>query len=843
MTQEQFENMTDEDFYNIYRYLNYYMENNSIYAYLGLDEEVPFPHNEAVAERRFNEEAPVGNLLTKMHTNSSDTCIRRALKIIYDSYSSGKHIIPGNFLIDGELLNNNQVIDFLRKCYTEGLLEELTIVGDNYTLDEETYNKISYFQNIHVTNTEKEHDNISLINKKYKLIQGANSKIEIENDLIIREDMSNEELKAIIGVLNENLIEDNLFNIDIRFYNPERTVDLIERLDRFGLNPKIGIKILGYTLTENSDTYQRLIPIAKKRSINVSYVCCHDLLGDYTKEPFLVENSYFSELEPGGKTDILTYIKILEFLESFEQKVEGIDSNIEKIMTAYQYLNDNYYYDPDAGDTKNYGDTRDVDKILDTDQIVCAGYANLLSIMCRRLGIPMFTYSAPGHKLSIARVQEKDKAGNIILDKICTFDSTNDSGYDQKDKITQNVERHDKKDSYTYFGLNPDSTLHQIDIDDTSYITLANALGIQKEDLIKYSELSYSSYPGSYHNTYTALSYMISMLHLMGYNFDYKTTDIFDLIAELQEKERIGEIPTDMIKQAARNIERRKHPEMSEEEFKNHMNSLESRINNSISLRDYIYDSTVPASIELNKSDDIINNGNRTIERVSTFRDGIPHHNHVDLDTIDMGPVYYQELDDLPTGEYEPEEIEEEIIDHHQVLYGPNPYISGEPIRAVTPQPDPPTRSEEPTRVVTPQPNRPSNVANTPQSYTINNLVSEPGNRGIIINGNVHIKGNVNITINNYGQNPSNLSAVTIAGTTIRKPKSKKKTEKQEDYNKRIENYYDEYLPQAIKETSTTYRLTKNQIIQDLPIDSLEEQVFNAKGMSDEEIEEARRRL
>ena len=67
--------------------------------------------------------------------------------------------------------------------------------------------------------------------------------------------------------------------------------------------------------------------------------------------------------------------------------------------------------------------------------------------------------------------------------------------------------------------------------------------------------------------------------------------------------------------------------------------------------------------------------------------------------------------------------------------------------------------------------------------------------------------------------------------------------EKEQEYRERIDSYYEEYLPQAIKETSTTYRLTKNQIIQDLPIDSLEEQVFNAKGMSDEEIEEARRKL
>ena len=46
-----------------------------------------------------------------------------------------------------------------------------------------------------------------------------------------------------------------------------------------------------------------------------------------------------------------------------------------------------------------------------------------------------------------------------------------------------------------------------------------------------------------------------------------------------------------------------------------------------------------------------------------------------------------------------------------------------------------------------------------------------------------------------------------------------------------------------INETNTTYRLTKNQIIQDLPFNSFEEQIFNSIGMTDEEIEESRRML
>ena len=426
----------------------------------------------------------------------------------------------------------------------------------------------------------------------------------------------------------------------------------------------------------------------------------------------------------------------------------------------------------------------------------------------------MFTYDAPFHSVNIARVQEKDENGKVIFDKICTFDPTNDSGYYKRNN--NSIEAIDNKNSYTFFGLNPEETLHRIR--DNSYLTLANALSIHPEELLKnyYLGLSASPYFGSYFSDYNALSYMYSMFHLMGYNCDFEKDFILDLVGELQEKGRIGEIPLDLIYNAAEKIERRKHPEMKEEEFEDHMDDVESDIDLSIDKREYLYDMNQPAKLHLNKYDIYTNSSVDTLVDVKTYSESIPDHKHIDIDSIDIGPVYFQDLDNLNTGEIRNyNNIPSEVIEE------PEEEITTNITTNDVEEPEPTNEEKE-------------------EIYDINEILS---NGNITINGNIYINGNVNITINNFGQDPNSLSNVTIAGTTIRRPKPIQIDENEEEYEERIDDYYEEYLPQAMKESSTVYCLTKEQIIQDLPIYSREIQTFNAIGMTEEEIEESRRRL
>lgn len=728
---------------SIFSCLDYY---NTDFINLG-----NLPQIDSYAERQFDKTLPVGNRLLRTPFGNNEDYNRTMLDYIFNEYSLDNYPENRTLNINSNLLQKREIIEFLNNCYNENYIDSIRITDDNYTLDEETYNRISFLNNIAVYNSEVERENVRIIERHYDYIYGYNSNGEVEADFIIKENISDRELTNIIEGIN-SMNGENPRKISIRFYNPTRAVELINRIDSLGLDSSVAIEILGYPLTENSEVYNSLTEISKRREISVTYVCCHDLLNNYCHEPFAIENTYISELEPGAKTSLDLYVKMLKFAEKFEQDTSDINSNIEKTMAAYQFLNDNYYYDLNAGETKNYGATRDLDKIMDTDEIVCAGYANLLTLMCRRVGIPMFTYGAPQHAMNVARIIDKDENGNVIFDKICTFDSTNDCGYYRIDEQGNRV-RVENKDSYTFFGLDPEIWLHN---DNPSFLTLANSLALTPQEFNNYRYISRSPRSSSYIGTYDAESFRYSMLHLMGYNFE-NYGEMNDVVQELQDQERIGGIPNDMIIRAARNLERRKHPEMSEQEFESHMEDVLDRINNSFDYRQDVFTNIEP-QIELFDNEDYV-------VTVNTYRNQREIHNHIDLDAIDIGPVPYQDLHDLPNGN---NPIDEDIITHELP-----PIIS-------------------------------------PGTNAQNQFTEEDFQEGY------------------------------IAGTTIRKPRFRGTYETDEEYIEFLRRYYEYYLPSAREESNSLYHLTRDQIIQDLPINSREEQHFNAEGMSEEEINNSR---
>ena len=736
--------MTEEDFFNAYYFYNQEVLETGRYVHLGYrdypGEIMPIVH--AVSEKRIDKSLPQGEKELRIDINDNERTIERTLAIIEEKFANPTTIIQNSeFSLDYRFLEHQQVINFLNNCRENGYISSLKIVGDSYTLDAETYEQLREFPTIRVANSEVNRENVIEEARNYEFIYGINDDINIEADLILKSDMSDEELRQIIEIFN-GLESTSDKKLQIRFYNPAVTVELIERLDRLGLNQDIRISILGYPLTETSEGYERLEEIANRRKIDVTYVCCHDLLESYCDEPYLIDNQYFSELEPDGKTDFKTYMKILRFVEDFQRNVQDVDSNVERTMMAYQYLNDNYYYDLNAGTTKDYGATRDVDKLLDTDEIVCAGYANLLTIMCRRVGIPMFTFGAPGHRMNVARIVEKNEDGEVVLDKICTFDATNDSGYYVEDILSPTGQRREEiKDSYTFFGLDPERYLHQ---SDPSYMTLANGLAIPRDDFISNAIISHSPFGAGYVGGYDASSYMYSMLHLMGYNYDPARVDMFDLIAQLQEEGRIGEIPNDFIYRAANNIQRRKNGQPLSTEARD-------RVDASLDLRGVVFKEPT-ARLLLNRTP------NQDVINIATYKTNMPRHEYVDIASLDIGPVYYQ--------------------DHGRVRNGAP--ITSEPF--------------------------------------VEPIHEEPVEQSMFTE--------------------EDFSEEYIAGTTIRRPRARGIYETDEEYVAFLERYYNYYFPEATQQTNTTYSLTRDQIIQDPPINQpVEQPMFTEEDYSDEYIE------
>lgn len=636
---------------------------------LTYNEENPIPYVTSYAEKFVYKDRPVGDRLLKTELGPDSKMNEAFFSYLEELIENGNANISETkrLTVDYRLLDKSEVIDFLRRLQLKGLLDGIRIIGDDFTLDENTYNKISFLKEIKVSKSNIQKPNVREYGRFLIEVGLTDDNIAV-GELIVRENLSDEDIGYIVDSFN-NKMHKGIYRVSLRFYNPVVEVELIERLDKAGLLPDVEIEILGYTLTEKPDLFNRVLEIGKRREINVNYVCCHDLLNDYCHEPFAVNNSYRSELEPGGKTTIDIYYKILNFVDEFEKSVKDIDSPSEKIMRAYQFIRDHYGYAVNAGNDKDYRATRDIDKILTEEEIVCVGFANLLTIMCRRVEVPMFTYLAPGHLMNVARVIEKDKQGNVTFDKICTFDLTNDAGY--YDMVNGEKVKHENPDSYTYFGLDPAVWLH--DSYETSFLTLANILAIPPSMATKYSIVSRSDFNTAYSGGYTAYSFAYSMLHLMGYSFkDIK--DLTNVIAQLQVDGRIGGLPDNIIYETARNIERKKYPNMTEEEFNQHMVGVNNRIKNSIDLRNVRF-SKENASISLNMEND------EEVE-VKTYHEVLENPKYIDLNEIDHGPVYYEDISDLPSGN---NPINEKEDSNNMNVPSNNPnfgnYIAGTTIR------------------------------------------------------------------------------------------------------------------------------------------------------------------
>ena len=566
-------------------------------------------------------------------SNLNEVTISLVIELIKEQFNEYYFLNPSKeFIIDYQFLKNERVIELIKELHEKDYITKLKILDKDYTLTSDDYDKISFLDEISVYNVEENlsNKNISIINENYVSDIGFvknDEEYELEVNYFLKDDINDASLNEFLTLFEES--SNN--KINIRFYNPAKCFEIIKKLNDNGLSKKVKINILGYPLDEKSEVYEKLLEEAGDREIEVRYEFCHDIIEMYCKEPFLGGNAYFSDLEPGGVTDLKTYIKILKFLENFEKSVEGIESNMEKTILAYKFLNENYYYDENAGATKEYGDTRDMDKIIDTKEIVCVGYANLLSTMCRKIGIPMFTYGAPGHRMNIARIQEKDENGQIVLDKICTFDPTND-GRDRK-----NANSDSRKDLYTFFGLDPERWLHT---KEPSFLTTANALAVQPKDYKNNCSWSRPTYASQYYSHCEAKTYVPPMLRLMGYNYKIEEQDLDDVIASLHEEKRIGEIPRDLLISSLRNVERRIHSDMSEIGFNEYFESVQDRANHSIDERDSYFPNTIP-QINCNDAACYLGEDFNKNVTVSTYNESIPEHNHIDIASIDEGPVNY----------------------------------------------------------------------------------------------------------------------------------------------------------------------------------------------------------
>ncbi len=140
--------------------------------------------------------------------------------------------------------------------------------------------------------------------------------------------------------------------------------------------------------------------------------------------------------------ELKEFLDTLTYVEETKQLTEKFNlSELEKLMFIYDIIKDRVYNK--KGD---YNESRDLDKVIKGDAIVCSGFANIFSSVANLLGIKTekrFYFNEDenvGHVTNICYINDTSYNYKGILE----FDTTWDS---------KSNKRKANEDSYNFFGL------------------------------------------------------------------------------------------------------------------------------------------------------------------------------------------------------------------------------------------------------------------------------------------------------------------------------------------------------------------------------------------------------
>jgi hypothetical protein len=160
----------------------------------------------------------------------------------------------------------------------------------------------------------------------------------------------------------------------------------------------------------------------------------------FKKEPLIV-TSYNKE----SKAPLDEIINSLEIVDNMKLFISKFDlSPLEQLMLLYDLLKERIYK---ASDSDDKSISRDLNKVLSGDEIVCAGYSNIFAAVANALGIKSqnkyYFKDKSGHATAISFISDDKYDYHGVLE----FDPTWDSKKNDNDDFINN---------YNWFGLNID---------------------------------------------------------------------------------------------------------------------------------------------------------------------------------------------------------------------------------------------------------------------------------------------------------------------------------------------------------------------------------------------------
>lgn len=119
-----------------------------------------------------------------------------------------------------------------------------------------------------------------------------------------------------------------------------------------------------------------------------------------------------------GNTRAAYTDRLVRQLEEWDAQIRAMQTPLEKERTIHQIVCDNVEYDTDMAvddpDDKQMSQSC-ISAVLFEKSTVCAGYAQLFSLLCARAGIECVTVTSPGHAWNKVRI------GNVWYNVDCTW--------------------------------------------------------------------------------------------------------------------------------------------------------------------------------------------------------------------------------------------------------------------------------------------------------------------------------------------------------------------------------------------------------------------------------------
>lgn len=309
-------------------------------------------------------------------------------------------------------------------------------------------------------NSSKEELIIDMI-KSNQIINSFNPPVRIMNLII----------NCALGKENTNVLKETLIDNGIPILSLILSVAI-------GYNQKYNYlkeieKVKEVFIFCNENNFTDALNISKRFNAKViisaqkiSLISYKKLIEDFDVENINEFNVYIDYQKNNSPILISTVYKISCIINAVVEEINSYDlSPLEKIMFVYDRVKYRLYED----DLDDINSSRDLDKVLNGDKIVCAGYSNLFTAVLTSLGInsiPVIDLNIK-HQRSLAYI--KDAKYNI--DGVYAFDPTWDK---RKSKDDINY-----IDRYDYFLMPLVRSMN------SCYCEISELLELDKETILK----------------------------------------------------------------------------------------------------------------------------------------------------------------------------------------------------------------------------------------------------------------------------------------------------------------------------------------------------------------------